>query len=109
MSESARASKPARRCPPQAYVDLMGLAITDIEDGDDEITFAGELFHYVHYSADISVEDDEMLNTIEHQTSGGADLVARIRLALPFSNPKDIKIEDVWYLDGLELQVPLKY
>ena len=72
-------------------------------------TFRGELFHYVHYSANISIEDDEMLNTIEHQLSGRADLVAEITLVLPLSNPKDIKIEDVWYSDGLELQVPLKY
>ena len=90
-------------------VDLMGLAITYIEHGDDDITFDGELFHYVRYSVDISIGDDEMLNTIEHQLSGGADLVAKIWLVLPLRNPKHIKIEDVLYSDGLELEVPLKY
>ena len=35
-------------------VDLMGLAITYIKDDDDDITFSGELFHCVYYSADIS-------------------------------------------------------
>lgn len=90
-------------------VDLVGLAITHIEDDDDDITFSGELFHNVYYSADISLEDEELLNTIEHQLSGRAELVAEIRLVLPINNPENIKIEDVWYSDGLELEVPLKY
>lgn len=90
-------------------VQLMGLAVTDIEDGEDVVTFKGELFHYVYYSAEISIEDEEMLNQIEHQLSGEADLVAKIKLVLPLSDPRDIKIEYVDYSDGLELQVPVKY
>ena len=34
-------------------VNLMGLAVTYIKDDDDDITFRGELFHYVHYSANM--------------------------------------------------------
>jgi hypothetical protein len=87
-------------------VDLLGLAITYVKHGDDDVTFIGELFHEVHYSADISIEDDEMFNTIEHELSGRGDLVAEIEWVLPLDNPKDIKIKDVRYSDSLELEVP---
>jgi hypothetical protein len=90
-------------------VDLLGLAATDIHRGDHEITFRGELFHSVHYSVSISIDDDEMNNVIEHQASGSADLTAKIWLDLPLNNPKEIIIHDVWYPDGLELEIPLKY
>ena len=90
-------------------LDLLGLAITDIRDGDDEVIFGAELFHYIHYSANISIEDDEMNNLIEHEVSGNADLVAKIKLTLPLNNPKDVVIDHVWYSDGLELEIPLKY
>jgi hypothetical protein len=90
-------------------IDLMGLAVIDIRHGEDDIEFGGELFHYVHYSANISIDDDEMNNKIEHEVSGCADLVAKVRLILSLSNPKDIIIDEVRYSDGLELEVPLKY
>jgi PIN domain-containing protein len=86
-----------------------GLAITDIHSGEDRMTFRGELFHFVDYSANVHIEDDEMNNTLEDELSGQAELVAKITLELPLDDPKRVDIIDVNYRDGLSLHIPLKY
>ena len=91
------------------YLGPHGLAITDIRSDEEKIEFGGELFHSVHYSADVSIEDEQMHNTLEDQLSGSAELVASITLVLSLSNPKDIEIVRVDYPEGLSLHIPMKY
>jgi PIN domain len=88
---------------------LRGLAITSIYENGKVLTFYCELFHFVEYTADISIDDDEWLNTIEDTIAGEAELVASIVMELNLNDIKNVKIVSVDYDDGLNLRIPLKY
>jgi PIN domain len=90
-------------------VTLDGLAITRICEKGKIMSFHGELFHFVEYTADVSIEDEDMLNTIEDTLSDSAELVASIEIDLPLDHPESIKIVSVDYDDGLNLRIPLEY
>lgn len=88
---------------------IEGIAVTYIEERGDTMIFSGEIFHSIWYDASVSIEDDEMNNTIEDAVSGSADLVARFALELPLKNPRQITILDVDYRDGLDLKISLSF
>jgi hypothetical protein len=90
-------------------VYLESFSATDIWDADKEIHITGDLFHSSNYSAVISIEDDEMMNALEHEVQGSAELIARLDVAVPLNESGPIRIVNVDYDDGLELEVPLKY
>jgi hypothetical protein len=91
------------------HFTLYGLAITTIYERGDIVSFRGELFHTVQYSADVSIEDEEMLNTLEDHLSGEQELVASIEIDLPLNDPSNIEITSVDYRDGLNLKMLIKY
>ena len=84
-------------------------AITDVHERGKLIDIYGELFISIHYLALISLEDDEMLNTIEGEQSGQAELSCNVALELTLSEPKSLKVISVDFDDGLILRMPLKY
>jgi hypothetical protein len=88
---------------------VRGLAITDVHQREEEIIFSGELFHSVWYAAIVYIEDDGFDNTLENCLTGEAELTACITIVLPLDDPTSVEISDVHYLDGLNLQIPLKY
>jgi PIN domain len=90
-------------------ISLLSLSVTDIWQGIDNITFRGELVHTVNYEAHVSIEDDEMHNTIEDWLYGSKELVATLTIELPLTNPREITIKDMDYHDGLNLKIPLNY
>lgn len=90
-------------------VSLMGFSATYISKENDSLVFSGELFHEVHYEADASIDDDELITEYEESFSGYKELVAIVRISLPLANPTEVEILDVHYRDGLNLEIPLKY
>jgi hypothetical protein len=90
-------------------LSLDGLAITEIHQRGEIISFSGELFHTVYYSADVSLDDEEMQNTLEDYLSGHQELVASITIDLPLNDPRNVDIVSVDYHDGLNLKMPIKY
>lgn len=85
------------------------VAVTDAYEDGDRIRMYGELFLSVDYSALTSIEDDEMVNTIEGEQSGHAELACNIGLELSPAKPTLLKVFSVEFEDGLALRIPLKY
>ena len=90
-------------------VTLEGLAITTISEHDGVLSFQGELFHFVDYTADVSIGNDEFINTIEDTLTGQEQLTAYISIDLPLGNPKDVHVASIDYSDGLNLKLALEF
>jgi hypothetical protein len=85
------------------------IAITSATSQGKSVAIGAELFHTVFYYAAGTIDDDEFSNVIEGDFADSIELVAQVMIKVPLDNPRNIQFLSVDYVDGLDLNIPLKY